>query len=1240
MVRVMQINLGRRPRAAEELRARLSKEDNNIVLMQEPPKVGKRRRRARSGKFYGGRYFANKANENRGETLTPRAAIWLNDKLPFIDECMLIQELSDRDVATIIIKLQSKSGAIYKTLLCSMYLPYLDENNKIIKDPSKGKLEAILEFANKEKLSVIIGADCNSHNSIWGSRETNERGNTLAEFIIEKGLTILNDGTTSTFVSGNRESTIDITLVKGGVSAITKNWTVDKSDSMSDHRYISFELDLEKLSNRIVRIKRKTDWLKFRKMVIKKLNSPMMEIKSIEDLEKNANELRERLYDAFTKSCRQKKRKTKFYDDWYTPKLLHERRILWDEEKKVKEAKAKNSGNLEEQKRTYNEMSKKYYKSVTKTQTIDWRHKMEEVERTQDISRIHKLIDKGQNHKVGSIKKGDGSLTHDIIDSLDVLMRAHFPECEEISDPRNESIHKEPITDEAALVAIKNWTSVEKVKWAIDSLKEFKSPGEDGIFPAILHKAGDKTYEILSDLIYNSIRLRHIPETWRGTLVTFIPKDGKDNYEDPKAWRPISLMSFILKTAEKLIDKKIRETELIDSPLDVDQHAYQKGKGCDSALHSLVSRLEQNIENNDITLLIGIDIEGAFDNTRYEVISQALRRKNVDEWTIEWIEAMLANREIKPSMEGSVKRYKPTRGCPQGGCLSPLLWNIAIDTLIVRLKAVGVRVVGYADDLEIEIRGKHASIVGERANQVMRIVEQWCEETGLSVNPSKSSVMKVTRKIKADCGEVRLFGSVIPYMDHIKSLGVIIDNKLNWGKHINYAIHKGKNTLWTARAMVGQKWGLRPRQMLWIVKQIVIPRVTYACIVWWHKTEQVGHKKNLDALLRQALIMVTGAMRTTPGKALNALLNIPPLNEIIRCLAMKTCHRLVTLDLWYLNISHNNFHRSIIRERSKCLQQIESDNSIKEWNANKRYKVIIGEADNWSYGMHISKNQFCWFVDGSQRGERSAIGLYNPVGAIEKGVRISDKSSSTQSEVLAISECANLILKDKPESREIVILSDSQVALRAIDSMELFKTSVKTCAKRLSKLGIHNRVTVGWVPGHKGILGNVRADQIAKQSCDNETIEITTLPSSDTTLRAIEENCMERAKKSWKSCKSQYRHANLFIGGYAQERANQIVRGTRATARILTCIYTGHGPLSNFLVKFKKKEDATCRFCLEEEESMEHILMECEALSEIRRRLLPSARAPTGNETIELEPEDLLKFAHESGLYEALMCPP
>lgn len=71
----------------------------------------------------------------------------------------------------------------------------------------------------------------------------------------------------------------------------------------------------------------------------------------------------------------------------------------------------------------------------------------------------------------------------------------------------------------------------------------------------------------------------------------FAKKAGKSSHVNFKDFRPISNSSLLLKTLERLMDLYIRGPVLRDMLLRA-QHAYNKGRSVDVALHAVLSWLE------------------------------------------------------------------------------------------------------------------------------------------------------------------------------------------------------------------------------------------------------------------------------------------------------------------------------------------------------------------------------------------------------------------------------------------------------------------------------------------------------------------------------------------------------------------------------------------------------------------------------------------------------------------------
>ena len=70
----------------------------------------------------------------------------------------------------------------------------------------------------------------------------------------------------------------------------------------------------------------------------------------------------------------------------------------------------------------------------------------------------------------------------------------------------------------------------ERVRWAVSLFAPYKSPGIDGIFPALLQKGLDILIETVVKIFRACIAYGYIPVQWRTSRVVFVPKPGRMDY--------------------------------------------------------------------------------------------------------------------------------------------------------------------------------------------------------------------------------------------------------------------------------------------------------------------------------------------------------------------------------------------------------------------------------------------------------------------------------------------------------------------------------------------------------------------------------------------------------------------------------------------------------------------------------------------------------------------------------------
>ena len=156
--------------------------------------------------------------------------------------------------------------------------------------------------------------------------------------------------------------------------------------------------------------------------------------------------------------------------------------------------------------------------------------------------------------------------------------------------------------------------------------------------------------------------------------MVFNPKNGRTDYSTAKAFRPISLTSFLIKTLERMVDRYLVERIISADPLHENQHAYRRGRSTETALHAVVSKIERSLHHKDVALAVFFDVEGAFDKARPTNICNALRTRGAAPSVIEWIRSALEERNVTTAVGDSELYIGVRGGCPQGSCPTYGVW--------------------------------------------------------------------------------------------------------------------------------------------------------------------------------------------------------------------------------------------------------------------------------------------------------------------------------------------------------------------------------------------------------------------------------------------------------------------------------------------------------------------------------------------------------------------------------------
>ena len=235
------------------------------------------------------------------------------------------------------------------------------------------------------------------------------------------------------------------------------------------------------------------------------------------------------------------------------------------------------------------------------------------------------------------------------------------------------------------------------------------------------------------------------------------------------------------------------------------QHAYMKGRSVDTALHNSVRIIESSLEHNQYTLASFLDIEGAFKNITLDAIVNSLIRIRVDNSVCQWISLMLRSREINSKVgESSLTRYV-TRGTPQGGVLSPLLWLLVVNTILLEIGSIGIKAVAYADDVVLLVLGLFLNILSERMQLGLCTLFKWAVSCGLRIHPLKTELVLFRRGYTTPTFRLPSLNClVLGLSTKANFLGVILVQRLTWRENLEERVKKAQVAFSVCQKAIGK----------------------------------------------------------------------------------------------------------------------------------------------------------------------------------------------------------------------------------------------------------------------------------------------------------------------------------------------------------------------------------------------------------------------------------------------------
>ncbi|GFT93191.1 RNA-directed DNA polymerase from mobile element jockey [Trichonephila clavipes] len=407
------------------------------------------------------------------------------------------------------------------------------------------------------------------------------------------------------------------------------------------------------------------------------------------------------------------------------------------------------------------------------------------------------------------------------------------------------------------------------------------------------------------------LTLRYFPKSWKTAVVVPILKPGK-NSALAESYRPISLLPVLSKLAEKVILARLNDYLERENILIPEQHGFRPCLSTSHQLLRVVEFIKEGNNKDECTAAVFLDIQKAFDRVWHTGLVFKLITYKIPPPLIFLINSYISDRSFSVKINRTYSQLKKiSAGVAQGSILAPTLFNLYVNDII---KNTNTQLCLYADDTAILSRHRNLNTLVENINEHLAHLEIWFSVWKIALNSSKTEAVFFSKRHLPPPPEITLQNQRIPWSQHTKYLGVIIDKNLTFRQHITYIRDKFKDTTRKLYSLICRKSKLSRHNKLLIYTLILKPLLTYASPVWGHaaKTNINLLETSQNVIIRQ----ICNAHWYMRNKDLRTACNVPTLRKTFRKLAINFFKNIDDSD----NASINNItpyfsHFSVKRPR-------------------------------------------------------------------------------------------------------------------------------------------------------------------------------------------------------------------------------------------------------------------------------------------------------------------------------------
>ena len=653
------------------------------------------------------------------------------------------------------------------------------------------------------------------------------------------------------------------TIIDHIITKKDKKCSIKSYDTaISDHKLLNIKIKVKQKMNNIKCIKtmEKVDYVKIREQ----LRANMQNLNNIDTMCKFISETKKR--------CTYLKRiKIINNNKWYNHAIQRQMKLRDKAYRKMK--KYPNNENFKQQ---FNILKKETNYIIKKTKKEYINNQL--IKTGTDSKKMWKLMNNtlNVNHKnsvnIHKLKNNNKIITND--KEIAITFNDYFINVAENLQrkiPIQNSLINDSIYNNKCIY-LKKCNELE-LKNVIFLLKITPSKGDDEISTRDIKEIYFVIKDQLLQLINECLKIGEFPSSIKITKVIPIHKKGKK--EDISNYRPISITSTISKIIEKVI--KARLIEFLE--LSAYQYGFQDSSSTLGVTTDLLENIIQKTDNGFHVATVFIDLRKAFDTVDHQILLKKLHDMGIQGPAQRLLKSFLEKRQQYVTVNGAKSTIKIVKsGIPQGSVLGPLLYLLYVESISqINLSA---KYYMFADDTVLVISEKDTKNLEIKINENLIKFYKWLCQNKLVVNENKTVYMIFNPKRYDETNTVlniKINSKTIEKVTHYTYLGLVIDNKLNWGNHVDMLYNKLSGLICCMKRISNL---FTTKNKLMLYNAHINSILTYLIAIWGNTTQY--NINRVQRLQNRAIKNIFKLKYDTSTKSLYESYPILPIRNLIK----------------------------------------------------------------------------------------------------------------------------------------------------------------------------------------------------------------------------------------------------------------------------------------------------------------------------------------------------------------------